>query len=157
MGLPALSSFTTCSTCSSPSFLVGSPAAIVGPEVGPATAAGRLTSSTAADDLVLDPIRILEEHRVVVQTMLRKQARPIDDVRADPRELRSEAIDLGLGLYFECQMMQSTRLAAMDRLLRETLARRIDAKRQLGMDIFDDVELVRLDDRIRAVLEIESE
>src|SRR5215813_13316609 len=47
----------------------------------------RLPSSTAPDDLVLDAIRILEEHRVVVRTMLRKEARPIDDVCADPREL----------------------------------------------------------------------
>src|SRR2546426_12514610 len=97
------------------------------PEVGPATAAGRVTSSTAADDLVLDPIRILEEDRVVVRTMLRKQARPIHDVRADPREQRGNRPRLGL--YFERQMMQSTRLAAMDRLLRERLARRIDSKR----------------------------
>jgi hypothetical protein len=120
-------------------------------------AAWRFASSTAADDLVLDPIRILEEHGVVIRTMLRKQARPIDDLRADPLELRSETIDLGFGLYFERKMMQSARLATMDRLLSERLARRIDAKGQLRMDIFDNVELVRLDDRIRAILEIESE
>ena len=42
-------------------------------------------------------------------------------------------------------------------LLRETLTGRIDAERQLRMNIFDDMEFVRMDDGIRAFLEIESE
>src|SRR4029453_1810472 len=96
---------------------------------GPITAAGRFASSTAADDLVLDPIRILEEHGVVIRTMLRKQARPIDDLRADPLELRSETIDLGFGLYFERKMMQSARLPTMGPLLSERPARPISPKR----------------------------
>ena len=54
--------------------------------------------------------------------MLRKETRPIDDVGADPLELHSETIDLGLGFHFEREMMQSVWLAAMDRLLRERLA-----------------------------------
>src|SRR5216117_1299997 len=104
-----------------------------------------------AQDLVLDPLEILEEKSIVVGWSLGRSKLPVFPWLAynngpDLLQLGMQAIDFGASLCLERKMMQRPWLPPMDRVACKRGSRRGDCKPQSRMGILYDTEIVRLDD-----------